>query len=209
VRDDRLDEPPGETVYLPILAQPQEANASLPPALSLLVRTDAGEGETLSAIRRIVGALDPSVPTYDEGSLEQLVHEASARARALTVLLTIASMVALILGAVGLCGVTAYSVGIRRRELAIRMALGARPADVRRMVSWHGLRLGAVGIAIGTACSLAGAQSLGGLLYGVSPTDPLTLTATPVALLAVAFVASWIPARRAAAVPPAEALQSQ
>jgi len=210
VRYDGLEEPPGETVYFPIVtAGPQETDASLPPALSLVVRTDAGEGETLSAIRRIVAALDPSIPTYDEGSLQQLVHDASARARALAVLLAIASAVTLLLGAVGLYGVMAYSVSIRRRELGIRMALGARPADISRMVSLHGLRLAGIGIVIGTACALATSQLLRGLLYGVSPTDLVTLSATPAALLAVAFIASWIPAHRAAAVPPAEALQSQ
>jgi putative ABC transport system permease protein len=210
VRYDGLEEPPSETVYFPIVvAGPQETDVSLPPALSLVVRTDAGEGETLSAIRRIVAALDPAIPTYDEGSLQQLVHDASARARALAVLLAIASVVTLLLGAVGLYGVMAYSVSIRRRELGIRMALGARPADISRMVSLHGLRLAGAGIVIGTACALATSQLLRGLLYGVSPTDLVTLSATPAALLAVAFIASWIPARRAAAVDPAEALQSQ
>jgi len=210
VRYDGLAEPPSEIVYFPIVAAgPQDTNASLPPALSLVLRTEAGEGETLSAIRRIVAALDPTIPTYDEGSLQQLVHDASARARALALLLAIASGVTLLLGAVGLYGILAYSVSIRRRELAIRMALGARPADVSRMVSLHGLRLAGVGIAIGTVCALATAQLLRGLLYGVSPTDLVTLIATPAALLVVAFVASWLPAHRAAAVPPAEALQSQ
>jgi putative ABC transport system permease protein len=210
VRYDGLEEPPSETVYFPIVtAGPQETNASLPPALSLVMRTDAGEGETLSAIRRIVAALDPTIPTYDEGSLQQLVHDASARARALAVLLAIASVVTLLLGAVGLYGILAYSVSIRRRELGIRMALGARPADISRMVSLHGLRLAGVGIVIGTACALATSQLLSGLLYGVSPTDLVTLSATPAVLLAVAFIANWIPAHRAAAVHPAEALQSQ
>jgi putative ABC transport system permease protein len=210
VRYDGLEEPPGETVYFPIVgAGPQETSASLPSALSLVLRTDAGEGETVSAIRRIVAALDPTIPTYDEGPLRQLVHDASARARALAVLLAIASVVTLLLGAVGLYGVMAYSVSIRRRELGIRMALGARPADISRMVSLHGLRLAGVGIVIGTACALATSQLLRGLLYGVSPTDPVTLSATPAALLVVAFIASWIPAHRAAAVHPAEALQSQ
>jgi putative ABC transport system permease protein len=211
VRYDGLEEPPSETVYFPIVvaAGPQGTDASLPPALSLVVRTDAGEGETLSAIRRIVAALDPTIPTYDEGSLRQLVHDASARARALAVLLAIASVVTLLLGAVGLYGILAYSVSIRRRELGIRMALGARPADISRMVSLHGLRLAGVGIVIGTACALATSQLLRGLLYGVSPTDLVTLSATPAALLVVAFIASWIPAHRAAAVHPAEALQSQ
>jgi putative ABC transport system permease protein len=210
VRYDGLEEPPSATVYFPIVAAgPQENNATLPSALSLVVRTDAGEGETLSAIRRIVAALDPTIPTYDEGSLQQLVHDASARARALAVLLAIASVVTLFLGAVGLYGIMAYSVSIRRRELGIRMALGARPADISRMVSLHGLRLAGIGIVIGTACALATSQLLRGLLYGVSPTDLVTLSTTSAALLAVAFVASWIPAHRAAAVHPAEALQSQ
>ena len=210
VRYDGLEKPPSETVYFPIVTTgPQETGASLPSALSLVVRTDAGEGETLSAIRRIVAALDPAIPTYDEGLLRQLVDDASARARALAVLLAIASVVTLLLGAVGLYGVMAYSVSIRRRELGIRMALGARPADISRMVSLHGLRLAGVGIVIGTACALATSRLLRGLLYGVSPTDLVTLSATPAALLVVAFIASWIPAHRAAAVHPAEALQSQ
>ena len=210
VRYDGLEEPPSETVYFPIVvAGPRESDVSLPSALSLVVRTKAGEGEALSAIRRIVAALDPTIPTYDEGPLRQLVHDASARARALAVLLAIASVVTLFLGAVGLYGVMAYSVSIRRRELGIRMALGARPADISRMVSLHGLRLAGAGIVIGTACALATSRLLRGLLYGVSPTDLVTLSATPAALLVVAFIASWIPAHRAAAVPPAEALQSQ
>jgi putative ABC transport system permease protein len=210
VRYDGLEEPPSETVYFPIVtAGPEETNALLPSALSLVVRTDAGEGETLSAIRRIVAALDPAIPTYDEGSLRQLVHDASARARALAVLLAIASVVTSLLGAVGLYGLMAYSVSIRRRELGLRMALGARPADISRMISLHGLRLAGVGIVIGTACALATSRLLRGLLYGVSPTDLVTLSATPAVLLAVAFIASWIPARRAAAVHPAEALRSQ
>jgi len=210
VRYDGLEQPPSEIVYFPVVAAgPQDTGASMPPALFLVVRTEAGEGETLSAIRRIVAALDPTIPTYDEGSLQQLVHDASARARALAVLLAIASGVTLLLGAVGLYGILAYSVSIRRRELSIRMALGARPADIRHMVSLHGLRLAGAGIVIGTVCALATSQLLRGLLYGVSPTDLVTLSATPAALLVVAFIASWIPAHRAAAVHPAEALQSQ
>jgi putative ABC transport system permease protein len=89
------------------------------------------------------------------------------------------------------------------------MALGARPADVSRAVSLDGLRLTAHGIVAGTACVLAVSRLLRGLLYGVSAADPVALTATAAALLAVAWVASWIPARRAAAVPPAESFRGQ
>lgn len=215
VHYDRLEEPVNAIVYFPIVVAQQGGEAAMPampampPALSLVVRTDVREGETLSAIRGIVRALDPGIPTYDEGPLNDLVRDVSARARALVVLLAIAGIMTSLLGAVGLYGIMAYSVSARRRELGIRMALGARPADVSRMVSLDGLRLAGMGIVIGTACTLATSRLVRGLLYGISPNDPVALTVTAVALLAVAFVASWIPARRAAAVHPAESLQSQ
>ena len=210
VRYDSLEEPPDAIAYFPVVtAAGPDAGPTLPPALSLVVRTDAGEGETVAAIRRIVRSLDPGLPTYDEGSLGGLVRDSSARVRALVVLLAAASAVTSLLGAVGLYGILAYSVSIRRRELGIRLALGARPEEVRRMVSLDGLRLAGQGIVIGTACALAASRLLRGLLYGAGPTDLVTLGVTPVALLAVAFAASWIPARRAAAVHPAETLQSQ
>jgi ABC-type antimicrobial peptide transport system permease subunit len=209
VHYDALDKPVNDIVYFPIVVAQRDAGASLPAALSLVVRTDGRHSEALSAIRGIVHSLDPAVPTYDEGSLRELVRDASSRSRALVVLLAIASTLTSLLGAVGLYGVMAYGVSIRRRELAVRIALGARPADVRRMVSTHGLRLAGVGVVIGLACTLGTSRLLRGLLYGVSPTDFLTLSVTPIALLLVAFVASWLPARRAAAIQPAEALRSQ
>jgi putative ABC transport system permease protein len=209
VRYDGLEEPPGETVYFPIVYPAAEGSgASLPAALSLVVRTGAGEVETLASIRRIVASIDPGIPTFDEGPLRQVVHQASARPRAMAALLAIASAVTLLLGAVGLYGAMAYGVSIRRRELGIRLALGARPADLRRMVSLDGARLAGAGIAIGTGCALATSRLLRGLLYEVSPGDPLTLAGTAAALLLVAFIASWIPARRAAAVEPNEALRT-
>ena len=200
VHYDALDRPAREMVYFPIV---------IPGTPSLVVRTDSREGETLSAIRGIVRALDSAIPTYDEGSLRQLVDNSSARARALVVLLAIASVVTSLLAAVGLYGIMAYAVSIRRRELGIRMALGARPRDVSHMVSLVGLRLAGVGIAVGIASTLLTSQLLRGLLYGVSPTDLVTLSVTPVAVFVVAFVATWIPARQAAALHPSEALRSQ
>lgn len=209
VHYDALDTPANDILYLPIVAVQPDASASLPAALSLVVRTDGRDHEVLSAIREIVRSLDAAVPTYDEGALRELVRDASSRSRALVVLLAIASALTSLLGAVGLYGVMAYGVSIRRRELAVRIALGARPVDVSRMVSMNGLRLAGVGIVIGLACALASSRLLRGFLYGVSPTDLLTLIVTPTALLLVALVATWLPARRAAAVHPAEALRSQ
>lgn len=123
-------------------------------------------------------------------------------------LLVIASTLALILGAVGLYGVLAYGVSLRQREIGVRIVLGARPSAVSWMVSRQALGLALAGIAIGTGFALAATRLLRGLLFGVSPTDPLTLGATCLGLLAMAGVASWVPARRAAAVDPSEALRS-
>jgi predicted permease len=200
VHYDALDRPASDMVYFPIV---------VPATPSLVVRTDGREAEALSAIRDIVRALDSAAPAFDEGSLRQLVDNSSARARALAVLLAIASGVTSLLAGVGLYAVVAYAVSTRRRELGIRMALGARPRDLSRMVSLVGLRLAAVGIAIGVVCALLASQLLRGLLYGVSPTDPVTLSVTAVAVLGVAFVATWIPARQAAALHPGEALRSE
>jgi predicted permease len=199
VHYDALDRPPRDMAYFPIVS---------PGTPALVVRAAAGEGEVLSSIRRIVRALDPAVPTYDEGPLRQLVDDSSARARALAVLLAIASGLTSLLAAVGLYGIMAYAVSIRRREFGIRMALGARPRDVSRMVSLVGLRLAGIGIAIGMTCTLLTSQLLRGVLYGVSPSDPVTLSVTPAAVLVVAFVATWIPARHAAALRPSDAVRS-
>ncbi len=197
---DGLDRPASEMVYLPIAS---------PGALSLVVRTEAGEGEALSAVRGIMRGLDPAVPTYDEGPLRQLVDDASARARALAGLLAAASAVTSLLAAVGLYGIMEYTVSTRRRELGVRMALGAHPRELRRMVSLAGLRLAGVGIAVGLGCTLPASQLLRTLLYGVSSTDLVALALTPVIVLVVAFVATWVPARHAAAVDPVEALRLQ
>jgi predicted permease len=200
VHYDALDRPASDMVYFPIV---------VPSTPSLVVRTDGREADALAAIRGIVRTLDSSIPTFDEGSLRQLVENSSARARALVVLLAIASGVTSLLAAVGLYGIMAYAVSLRRRELGIRMALGARPRDVSRMMALAGLRLAGVGIVVGVASSLLTSRLLRGLLYGVSPTDPVTLGVTSLAVFVVAFVATWIPARQAAVLHPSEALRAQ
>ncbi len=158
-------------------------------------------------MRRLVRTIDPGLPTYDEKSFDNIVVSASARARVTLLLLATASFLALVLGAVGIYGVMAYVVSLRQREIGVRMALGARPADVSRMISRHGVGLALTGVMIGIGCTLALTRFLRGILYDVSPTDPLTFGATSLTLLVVALIASWLPARRAAAVDPADALR--
>jgi predicted permease len=199
-----------DAVYFPIVT----ANRGTPRYIAILVRGAGAPGaltpEALApALRRIVRSLDPSLPTFDERSLIEVVAAASARARVTLVLLAATSGIALLLGAIGLYGVMAYGVSLRRREIGVRLALGARPADVRGMISLQGIRLGAIGVTIGVACALGVTRLLAGLLYEVSPTDPLTLVGTCVALLAVSLAASWLPARRAAAMDPAVALRGE
>ncbi|HET6231363.1 MAG TPA: ABC transporter permease [Longimicrobiaceae bacterium] len=207
VHYEALDKPADDVVYLPVVKR--DGAASAPYLVAVLARTEPGRaGAAAGSIRDIVRALDPALPTFDEGTLGDVVGRASARTRALVVLLAVASAVAMTLGAVGLYGVVAYGVSVRRREIGVRIALGARPADVSRAVSLGGLRLAAAGVAIGMACALAFTRLLRGLLYEVSATDPWVLGLTSAALLVVAFVASWLPARRAAAVDPAEVLGS-
>jgi len=107
----------------------------------------------------------------------------------------------------GVYGVMAYTVTLRQREIGVRMALGAEPRAVSGMISRQGVRLAFIGVTIGLAGALATTRLLRGLLYEVSPTDPLALGGTCLTLLAIAGLASWIPARRAAAIDPLEALR--
>jgi predicted permease len=206
VHYEALNKPAEDAIYLPLLSSDSDA-ARTPTFVTLLVRTE-GRQDVALPIRNIVHALDPALPTYDQRSLSSVISAASSRARVTMLLLVIASTLALILGAVGLYGVLAYGVSLRQREIGVRIVLGARPAEVSWMVSRQALGLALAGIAIGTAFALAATRLLSGLLYDVSPTDPLTLGATCIGLLAMAGVASWLPARRAASVDPSEALRS-
>jgi putative ABC transport system permease protein len=206
VHYEALNKPAETAVYMPLL--PTDSTAWNTPAfVSLLVRTEGGQDVALP-VRNIVHALDPALPTYDQQSLSSVVFTATSRARVTMLLLVIASSLALILGAVGLYGVLAYGVSLRQREIGVRIVLGARPSEVSWMVSRQALGLALAGIAIGIGFALAATRLLRGLLYDVSPTDPLTLGATCLGLLAMAAMASWVPARRAAAVDPSEALRS-
>jgi putative ABC transport system permease protein len=206
VHFEALNKPAEDAIYLPLLP-PDSSSANTPSFVSLLVRTQGGQN-VAQPIRNIVHALDPALPTYDQQSLSRVIVASSSRARVTMLLLVIASTLALLLGAVGLYGVLAYGVSLRQREIGVRIVLGARPSAVSWMVSRQALVLALAGIAIGTGFALAATRLLRGLLYDVSPTDPLTLGATCLGLLAMAGMASWVPARRAAAVDPSEALRS-
>ena len=139
----------------------------------------------------------------------RFVADSMAQTSFAMVMLAIAGCVALLLGAVGIYGVIAYIAAQRTREIGIRLALGAQPADVLRMVLAQGLVLAGAGIAIGLVGALAVTRVMGALLYGTSPTDPLTFAAVVPLLGAAALLASWVPARRAMRADPIAALRRE
>lgn len=202
-----LDTPAEQAIYFPMVT-PDGDSAYAQRYMTLVVRS-GGAGATLSpSIRRIVHDLDPALPTYGERAMSDVVDSATARTRFTMLLLGLASAIALVLGAVGIYGVMAYGVSVRQREIGVRMALGARPGDVSWMISRQGMLLAGVGIVIGLGASVALTRFLRGLLYDVSPMDPVALIGAAVSLLGVTLLASWLPARRAAAVDPANALRA-
>jgi len=141
--------------------------------------------------------------------MDSILAQSLAQPRLASLLLGIFAGLALLLAAVGIYGVIAYNVGQRTREIGIRMALGAQNSNVLGLVLKHGMSLGLIGLGIGLAASLALTRFLKGLLFSVSPTDPLTLLVVAFLLAFVAFVACYVPARRAMAVDPIVALRSE
>jgi putative ABC transport system permease protein len=156
--------------------------------------------------------MDPEVAIADVRTMEQVLWSSVARPRFNTLLLTMLAFVGLALAVVGIYGVMSYAVSQRTHEIGIRMALGARPPDVLKLVLKHGLALTAVGVGIGLVASLALTRALFGWLgwlYGVRPTDPATFVGVPLLLSIVALVACYIPARRATRLDPMETLRHE
>ena len=215
VRGTGLDEPPDEMIYFPVVValgagQPGGRMGRplwTPRELAFVARSDRDPAAVSAAVQRVVRALDPGVPTYAVRAMTDILAQAASRTSFTLLLLGIASAVTLVLGAVGIYGVVSYMVSLRTREVAVRLALGAQPAQVRRMVSRQAMVVAGVGIAIGLAGASAVTRVLGALLYGVSPTDPTSMAGAAVLLAMVAAAASWVPARRASRLDPARALR--
>jgi len=176
---------------------------------NLVIRTAAGQTGLVSAVRRVVQTLDPELPVYGVRTMEQLIQNTRGvyTRRSTAVLLSSFATVALLLASIGLYGVMSFGVAQRTREIGIRMALGAQPSDVLRLVLKNGLRLILVGIGFGLVGMLAVSRLISSLLFDTSATDGLTLVGASVFLTGVALIACYVPARRAAKVDPIEALR--
>jgi macrolide transport system ATP-binding/permease protein len=178
--------------------------------LRLFVRTSGNPGPLVAEVRNALRTLDPNLPIYDARTLHEHMQGAVFAQRMAANLLGAMGALALLLAAIGLYGVMAYAVNQRTQEIGIRLALGASPASLLNMIVGQGMTLTGIGLVIGLALALAAFGSIGAvrtLLPGISPLDPVTFVAVPVVLVAIAFLATWIPARRAGKVDPLVALR--
>jgi putative ABC transport system permease protein len=175
----------------------------------LEVRTAGDPLDWVAAVRRQALAVDPDQPVYSVMTMERRLAESVAPRRFQTLLFGVFAAVALAMAAVGIYGVISHSVGRRAHEIGIRMALGAKPRDVLRMVVAQGMRLALIGLAIGLTGAFALTRVMESLLFGVSPTDPATFAIVSLSLAGIAFLATYLPARRATKVDPVIALRHE
>jgi len=194
-------------LYLPFNQAPDDALPSLAPRMNLIIRTTADPLTLASAVRREVQELDPNQPVYNVNTMEQTLDRSLAPQRFSMTLLLLFAVVALALASVGIYGVIAYTVSSRTHEIGIRMALGAQKTDILRLIVGHGMSLALFGVLLGLAVAFAVTRVMASQLYGVSATDPAVFVGIAVLLGAVAFLASYIPARRATKVDPMIALR--
>ena len=210
VRGTTLEQTPDEMVYMPLVITPGFDTLRWTPRDVAVVVRSAGTPDLIGIPSEdTVRRTDPSIPLYAARPMSDVVSHAEVRTRFTLLMLGIASAIALVLGAVGIYGVIAYLVSLRTKEIAVRLALGARATEVQSMVVRQALIVAVIGVIAGVAAAIAMTRALASLLFGVSPTDFVTLIGSAMALLIVAGAASWLPARRAAAVDPALALRGE
>jgi ABC-type antimicrobial peptide transport system permease subunit len=168
--------------------------------MALVVKTAGPPTTIVEEVRRVVRQLDPTIPIFNVETMTDIVRASTARLSFMLALMSFAAAITLILGAVGLYGVTAYMVTLRTREFGVRIALGVEP---------RGMIMIAAGVGGGLVVFAAVGPLLRAFLYGVTPSDPITIGGATLALIVTGALANWLPARRAARVDPVEALRAQ
>jgi predicted permease len=193
-------------VYLPVISPVPNTGSGIH-NMAFAIRTSLDPLALASAVRAVAADVDPNVAVANLRSMDARVANATSRMAFTMILLLIAAIVAMMLGAIGIYGVIGYIVGQRTAEIGVRMALGARPADVAGMVLRQSGTVVLAGLGIGIVAALALTRLMAALLFGVAATDPVTYLVVIAFLVGVAGVASWLPARRAARLDPVTALR--
>ncbi len=209
VRDDGLPFDTPEMVYFPLISFNSDGVAETSQSMSIVIKTDGSTTALADSVRRVVWAMDPELPVANVRTAEEIVSGSTRRTTFILLLLGLASIVSLLLGAVGIYGVISYLVSHRTQEIGVRMALGAESAQVSTMVVRQGMWISLIGITIGLFGAWALTRLMRSLLFGVSATDPLIYLGVAAFVLAASMLASYLPARRAARVSPVEALRNQ
>jgi putative ABC transport system permease protein len=202
VRDRGLALPASPEIEVPLAQDPPES-------VVIVVRTADDPSGLVPQVRAVVRAADPTVPVADVRTLDRIVEDSMAARRSPALLLAGFALLAVTLAGLGTYGVMSYAVSGRTHEMGVRMALGARPGDLARLVVGEGLVLALAGAAIGLGGAAAAGRALSSLLFEVRPADPLTFTVAAAVLVAAAAAACTRPALRAARVDPAVALREE
>ena len=194
----------GRAIYVPMRSVP-----FTPDRLSLVVRLEPGAADAVRRLRKAIWTVEPALPLPLVRSMEELARASTARTRFDSWLFGVFAAVTLLLAAGGIFGTLLYTVGLNRRELGIRLALGSERRRIEARVLGRALWSAGIGVAVGAVGAWAAGRLLEGRLFGVEPGDPATLAAAAVVLLLTALAASWIPARRAGAIDPLETLRRE
>jgi predicted permease len=211
VYDDGVNEKAPTTVYWPLLMNNFDTQKErVQRGVAFVIRTpQAGSQAFMNEVRQVIWSADASLPLAEPNTVGYYYTHSMARTSFTLVMLAVAGAMALLLGVVGIYGVISYSVTQRTREIGIRMALGAQRGTIVSMFVRGGLMLTGIGIVCGLAAAFAAMRLMQSLLFGVSPYDPVTYAAITVGIFATAWLACWLPSRRAAAVDPMNALRAE
>jgi hypothetical protein len=211
VQHNGLSETAPSSVYFPVLTENLfNVPVAGTPSVAFAIRSErAGVSTFVEEIRAAVGSVSASVPVAQERTMRDLYAASLARTSFTVLLLGVAGAMALALAVIGIYGVIAYVVSQRTREIGIRSALGARPAHLERLFVRQGIVLAGVGLGVGIAAAIVMGRWMSSLLYGVGPLDPPTYLAAAAVILLAAALASYVPARRAAAINPIETLKAE
>jgi ABC-type antimicrobial peptide transport system permease subunit len=212
VRENGVHEPAPAIVYWPYFGDAiySKGKSTVARTVTFAVRSSrTGSESLLNQVRQAVWSVNASLPVAAVRTMRDVYDQSLARTSFTLVMLAIAGAMALVLGIIGIYGVISYAVSQRRREIGIRLALGAPPRELGRMFVRYALMLASIGVTVGLVAAMGLTRLMKALLFGISPIDPLTFAAVPIVLVSAAVLASYLPARRASAVDPVETLRAE